>query len=101
MAIDTPLGERGDAGALESDEALGQEAEVRTFLIADIRGYTRFTEERGDEAAARLAARFASVTRETVGTRGGAIVEVRGDEALAVFASARQALRAAVESRHP
>ena len=73
------------------------EAEVRTFLIADIRGYTRFTQERGDEAAARLVTRFTSITRETVTTRGGAIVEVRGDEALAVFASARQALRAAVE----
>jgi hypothetical protein len=42
-------------------------------------------------------ARFTSVTRETVRTRGGTIAEVRGDEALAVFASARQALRAAVE----
>jgi class 3 adenylate cyclase len=97
LAIDTPLGEPEDAGEFESVESLSREAEVRTFLIADIRGYTRFTEERGDEVAARLAARFASVTRETVGTRGGAIVEVRGDEALAVFASARQALRAAVE----
>jgi hypothetical protein len=44
-----------------------------------------------------LVTRFTSITRETVETRGGAIVEVRGDEALAVFASARQALRAAVE----
>jgi hypothetical protein len=41
--------------------------------------------------------RFTSITSETVRTRGGAIVEVRGDEALAVFVSARQALRAAVE----
>ncbi len=93
--IDTSFSEPEGAGELE--DSLGRETEVRTFLIADIRGYTRFTEERGDEAAARLAARFASVTREGVGTRGGAIVEVRGDEALAVFASARQALRAAVD----
>jgi class 3 adenylate cyclase len=34
---------------------------IRTFLIADIRGYTRFTLEYGDEAAARLAARFAQL----------------------------------------
>jgi class 3 adenylate cyclase len=95
--IDRPPGEPTGAGEPPSDESLGREAEVRTFLIADIRGYTRFTEERGDEAAARLAARFASVIRESVGTRGGVIVEVRGDEALAVFGSARQALRAAVE----
>ncbi len=32
---------------------------VMTFLIADVRGYTRFTRERGDTAAAILAKRFA------------------------------------------
>ena len=89
---------RGPEGSDERENGPPvSEAEVRTFLIADIRGYTRFTAERGDEAAARLVARFTSVVRETVGTRGGAIVEMRGDEALAVFTSARQALRAAVE----
>lgn len=31
------------------------EAGERTFLIADIRGYTRFTRENGDAAAARCA----------------------------------------------
>jgi len=41
--------------------------------------------------------RFTAITRDTIETRGGAVVEVRGDEALAVFASARQALRAAVD----
>jgi class 3 adenylate cyclase len=40
---------------------------IRTFLIADVRGYTLFTKQRGDEAAAKLAARFAEVTREIVG----------------------------------
>jgi class 3 adenylate cyclase len=70
---------------------------VRTFLIADIRGYTRFTEKHGDEAAARLAARFTDLVREGVQIRGGALIEVRGDEALAVFDSARQALRAAMD----
>jgi len=72
-------------------------AEVHTFLIADVRGYTRFTTEHGDEAAARLAASFALVTREVVSARGGEVIELRGDEALAVFTSARQALRAATE----
>lgn len=70
---------------------------IRTFLIADVRGYTSFTAERGDEAAASLAARFASVTREAVETQGGAVVELRGDEALAVFDSARQAIRTAID----
>jgi WD40 repeat protein/class 3 adenylate cyclase len=72
-------------------------SEIRIFLIADVRGYTRYTQERGDEAAARLAARFAAVSREGVENAGGSVIELRGDEALAVFSSPRQALRAAIE----
>jgi WD40 repeat protein/class 3 adenylate cyclase len=71
------------------------EAGIKTFLIADVRGYTRFTQARGDEAAARLATRFAELAREAIEAAGGTLVELRGDEALAVFDSARQALRAA------
>jgi non-specific serine/threonine protein kinase len=74
----------------------GAPSEVRAFLIADVRGYTRFTREQGDEAAARLAARFAALASEVVAAGGGAVIEVRGDEALAVFASPRQALGTAV-----
>jgi len=71
--------------------------ELRTFLTADVRGYTRFTQEHGDAAAAQLVSRFAAITREGVRARGGRVIELRGDEALAVFGSARQALRAAVD----
>src|ERR1700746_388669 len=71
------------------------EAGIKTFLIADVRGYTRFTQEHGDEAAARLGARVAGVARGAIEGAGGTLVELRGDEALAVFDSARQALRAA------
>jgi class 3 adenylate cyclase len=71
--------------------------ELRTFLIADIRGYTVYTREHGDEAAAALAARFAELVAEVVSTRGGFLLELRGDEALVVFVSARNALRAALE----
>lgn len=70
---------------------------IKTFLIADVRGYTRFTQERGDEAAARLATKFADLARATVAAAGGSVIELRGDEALAVFDSARQAIRAAVD----
>ncbi len=77
--------------------AASDDAHIRTFLIADVRGYTVFTQERGDEAAAALAGKFARVAREGVEARGGTVVELRGDEALVVFDSARQAIRAAVE----
>ena len=80
-----------------ADLAPDRPAEYRTFLIADIRGYTSYTDERGDEAAAALARQFAGLVRETVEARDGVLVELRGDEALTVFTSARQALRAAVE----
>jgi class 3 adenylate cyclase len=72
-------------------------ASVRTFVIADIRGYSRYTDEYGDEAAARLAAKFSCLVGEGVEAHGGETVEIRGDEALAVFTSARQAIRAAVD----
>ncbi len=69
---------------------------LRIFLIADIRGYTTFTQERGDEAAATLAMRFAGIARERLSAAGATGLQFRGDEVLAVFTSARQAIRSAV-----
>ena len=74
-----------------------EQGQVRTFLIADVRGWTLFTQQRGDEVAAKLAAKFAGIAREVVAQRGGEVIELRGDEALAVFTSTRQAVRAAVD----
>jgi ABC-type transport system substrate-binding protein/class 3 adenylate cyclase len=71
--------------------------ELRTFLIADIRGYTTYTRERGDEAGAALAARFGELVGEVVPAHDGFLLELRGDEALVVFVSARKALRAAID----
>jgi class 3 adenylate cyclase len=79
-----------------TDES-GRSTLVLSFLIADVRGYTRFTAERGDAAAALLAKRFADLARDAVEARGGRVIELRGDEALAVFESPSQAVRAAVE----
>ena len=79
----------------EKDTA--DDTRIRTFLIADVRGYTLFTQERGDEVAAKLAAKFAEIAREIVEARGGTLLELRGDEALCVFASTREAIRAGVD----
>jgi branched-chain amino acid transport system substrate-binding protein len=81
----------------DGDATQGPPADVRTFLIADVRGYTRFTQEHGDERAGELAATFADLAQEVVSACGGQVLELRGDEALAVFGSARKALRGAVE----
>ncbi len=82
------------AGVIRGDAAGPIE---RTFLIADVRGYTSFTRQRGDAEAARLAKRFADIARDSVEARSGRVTELRGDEVLAVFRSPDQAVRAAVE----
>ncbi len=76
--------------------AVGPLPTVAIFLIADLRGYTQPTHERGDEAA-QLAGHFAALVHEAVNSADGRVIEVRGAEVLAVFASARRALRAAVD----
>lgn len=80
-----------------SQEPASAGSRLRTFMIADMRGYTAYTVERGDAEAARAAACFAALARRAVEAREGQLLELRGDEALAVFDSARQALRAAVD----
>lgn len=96
--LDSPM-----LSAIFGDETLPSTARppltaaILVFLIADIRGYTHFTREQGDEAAAHLTTRFAELAQGVVERWDGQLVETRGDEVLAVFASARQAVRAAHE----
>jgi class 3 adenylate cyclase len=72
-------------------------ASILVFMIADVRGYTRFTQAQGDSAAARLATKFAEVARGVLDRWDGRLVEIRGDEILAIFGSVRQALHAALD----
>jgi class 3 adenylate cyclase/ABC-type transport system substrate-binding protein/tRNA A-37 threonylcarbamoyl transferase component Bud32/streptogramin lyase len=82
----------GEHGVVEPARA----AQLRTFLIADVRGYTRYTQQHGDEAAAELASAFAELVGEAVAAHEGRVIELRGDEALVVFDSARKALQASL-----
>jgi len=70
--------------------------EERTFLIADLRNYTAFTQEQGDQAAARLTMKFAALAAVSARQHQGRLLSQRGDEIVAVFASPRRALRAAL-----
>jgi YVTN family beta-propeller protein len=90
------------AAAMETEHShvRASEAGIRTFLIADVRGYTRYTQQHGDEAAARLAAAFAEIVDDIVASSGGRLVELRGDEALVVFTSPRDAIRTAIALQH-
>ena len=78
-------------------DAAARASAIRTFLIADIRGYTLFTDRFGDEAASRLATTFAEIVAEAMEAWDGQLVELRGDEALCTFDSPRAALRCAME----
>jgi adenylate cyclase len=69
----------------------------RTFVIADLRGYTRYSGRFGDDAAASVATRFAQVALDVARDTGGQLVEVRGDEVLLAYTSARTAIEAAIE----
>lgn len=71
-------------------------AGLLSFLFADIRGYTTFTQQHGDEAAAKLTGKFAAIVRALAPEFDGTVVELRGDEALCVFSSPRQSIRFAV-----
>jgi class 3 adenylate cyclase len=55
-------------------------ADIRTFLSADMRGYTRYTQERGDDAASALAA-VSQIRGLTAPAFEGQLLELRGDEA--------------------
>jgi serine/threonine-protein kinase len=85
----------GEAPALPVLPAVAAPA-VRSFVFADVRGYTAYTGEQGDEAGAALARRFAEIVETLAPNYAGVLQELRGDEALVVFDSPRQALRFAL-----
>jgi adenylate cyclase len=67
------------------------------MCFLDITGYTRLTEERGDEAAADLAARLADLVRQSSQRHGGTPVKWLGDGVMFYFREPRDAVLAAVE----
>lgn len=76
--MDNPRVSDTDLPDVSGSNGGASDAQIRTFLIADVRGYTLFTQERGDEVAAKLAAKFADIAREIVEGRGGTPLELRG-----------------------
>jgi class 3 adenylate cyclase len=91
-------------GAVELVESALEEAGLYSRLdrppamcFLDITGYTRLTEERGDEAAADLAARLASLVRRSSLEHGGTPVKWLGDGVMFYFREPAAAVLAAVE----
>src|SRR5918999_1608969 len=63
----------------------------------DIKGYTRQTEERGDEAAADLAARLATLVRRSSQDHGGQPVKWLGDGVMFYFPNPGPSVLAALD----
>jgi adenylate cyclase len=67
------------------------------ICFLDITGYTRLTEERGDEAAADLAARLASMVRRSSQAHGGQPVKWLGDGVMFHFSDPAPSVVAALD----
>jgi len=67
--------------------------QTRGFLFADLRGYTAFTDQRGDVAASALLDRYRALVRAEVARFDGAEIRTEGDGFYIVFPSASSAVR--------
>lgn len=66
-------------------------------VFVDVSGYTRVTEERGDEAAVRIAASLQRHAEEVATREGGRLVKLLGDGAMLHFRDPRRGVDAAIE----
>jgi adenylate cyclase len=67
------------------------------ICFLDITGYTRLTQERGDDAAAELAATVARLVQRTSVQRGGKPIKWLGDGVMFYFGDPGPGVRAALE----
>ena len=87
----------GVEGALEGAGLYSRLHRPPAMCFLDITGYTRLTEERGDQAAADLAARLAALVRQSSQEHGGQPVKWLGDGVMFYFADPGQAVLAALD----
>ena len=66
-------------------------------VFADLSGYTRLTEESGDEVAADMALAFAQLVSEVVTEHRGSVVKLLGDGVLLHFPDPGDAVRASLD----
>ena len=84
-------------GALERAGLYRRLERPPAVCFLDLTGYTRLTEERGDEAAAELAGRLARLVRRSSLEHGGTPVKWLGDGVMFYFREPAAAVLAAVE----
>jgi adenylate cyclase len=83
--------------ALERAGLLQRAGSTPAICFVDMTGFTRLTEERGDEAAARLATTLAELVNNVSRTYGGRAMRWLGDGGLFYFEDAGAAFAAAME----
>lgn len=80
-------------GALVDELAQGRELEQGrrevSILFVDIRGYSRFAEDRSADEIFSTVNRYTRSVSEVVGKHGGSVVEFNGDGMMAVFGAPR------------
>ncbi len=74
-----------------------RQARPPAMAFLDLTGYTRLTEERGDDAAAELAASLGSLVRRESQRRGGRPVKWLGDGVMFHFTDPGEAVRCALD----
>ncbi len=70
---------------------------VEAVAFADLSGYTRLTEEAGDEVAARVSVSLAQLVNEIAARHRGEVVKMLGDGVLFHFGDPGDAVRASLE----
>jgi class 3 adenylate cyclase len=84
-------------GALERAGLLSRLHHPPAMCFLDITGFTRLTEERGDEAAANLAGRLATLVRRSSQEHSGQPVKWLGDGVMFYFPDPGQGVLAALD----
>ena len=67
------------------------------IAFADLAGFTRLTQEHGDEIAARSAAKLAELSSQVARARDGRLVKLLGDGAMLWFPDPRRAVEASLD----
>jgi adenylate cyclase len=83
--------------ALEATGVLGRPGRVPAMCFLDLVGYTRLTEQQGDQAAAELAGRLAVLVDRSSRERGGVPVKWLGDGVMVHFREPTEAVLAALQ----
>jgi adenylate cyclase len=83
--------------ALEATGVLGRPERVPAMCFLDLVGYTRLTEEHGDQAAAELAGRLAVLVGRSSRAHGGVPVKWLGDGVMVHFRDPAGAVLAALQ----